>query len=270
VATTPRLPGPDLTHARSRGRPVARAAPAVAVLAGLVAQAELIVAFINVPLGLAVHGLLLAGLLAAFPLVPRGPLRRVLPALALLPLLRILSLTVPIPALPPLAWHALVGLPLLAGIVLAARASDLRPADLGLRLPPAPGFGWRVALAGIPLGIVAALAAPRAIPPADGPNELVLGVLLAFTFAGVVEELLFRGVLQRVLRDVYGRWAFVVANLLFMAAYLPTLSAPLIAVMGAAGILFGWSVARSGSVWPAAVGHGLLVAVVVVWPVMLS
>jgi membrane protease YdiL (CAAX protease family) len=83
--------------------------------------------------------------------------------------------------------------------------------------------------------------------------------------------LLFRGLLQRVLRPLYGRWSLVVANLLFTAAYLPTQSLPVILLMAAAGLLFGWSVERTGSLWPAMAGHGLLaVTATVIWPAFLG
>jgi uncharacterized protein len=271
MAVAPRTRNQDRVRRSAASDRAFQPAIIVAVLAVLIVQAELVVTFVNVQVGVLAHALLVAGLLGSFGFVPRGPTRRALPALAMVPVLRILSLTMPIPAIPPIFWFGLVGPPLLVGILLAARAGHVRPRDLGLRPPSAPDIGWRVVLAGPPLGIIAGALSPPAVTAPQGANEIVLGLLLVFLFAGVTVELLFRGLLQNLLRPMYGRWAFVFANVLFVAVYLSTLSVALVLVMAAAGLLFGWSVAKTGSVWPAAVSHGLLAVVaVVVWATILG
>ena len=104
--------------------PLAFTVPAyVAAIAG----AEFVVARVGVVPGLICHALILLALLDHYAWQRSAPYRRALPVLALAPLLRILSLAMPIGAVPRLYWYVLVGLPLLAGVMLAGRLLDVGP-----------------------------------------------------------------------------------------------------------------------------------------------
>src|SRR5215212_3244527 len=82
---------------------------------------ELTGARVDPLLGVLADALLVPILLSHFAFAPRTNHRRIYPVLALLPLLRILSYTMPIKQVPQLYWYALVGLPLLVGAGLTAR-----------------------------------------------------------------------------------------------------------------------------------------------------
>lgn len=78
-------------------------------------------------------------------------------------------------------------------------------------------------------------------------------LLLAALLPGVVEEVLFRGVvLHGLRRNLSSGAAIVVCALLFAALHLsPWRFLPQFAF----GCLLGWLALRSGSVWPAAIAH---------------
>jgi membrane protease YdiL (CAAX protease family) len=228
--------------------------PILTVLAIVVA--EVVVAFVDPVAGAVLHGLLLLGLLLGWMAVGD----RALLVLALVPLGRVTSL-----ALTPRgdgAWaYLLTGLPLLVAVLWMRRGSTAPM----VRSRPA----WHaiaVALAGVPLGLLAW--ALFDLPPAGG-MVIPLAALVVFVFAGVLEELLFRGLVQRALTRPVGARDFAVADLLFVAAYLPTRDVGLIIWMAVLGLGAGYYVRRTGGLTAVAVAHGLLAAgALVIWPAL--
>jgi membrane protease YdiL (CAAX protease family) len=195
-------------------------------------------------------------------LAPSHPLPRALPALALLPLLRILSVTMPVRVLPQISWYALIGVPLLLGVVLTARVLDLPASRVGLRVQ-----GWwpgqaLIALSGLPLAVIA-FALLKAEPLIAKTNvsvgPVLVDALILLIFVGFTEELVFRGVLQQVAVDVFGRAGLLWSSALFACMSLGSLSPRYVLFMLLVGLFFAWCVDRTGSLWGVAVAHGFLV-----------
>jgi uncharacterized protein len=200
---------------------------------------------------------------AARSLTPSHPLPRALPALALLPLLRILSVTMPVRVLPQISWYALIGVPLLLGVVITARVLDLSASGLVLRVQ-----GWwpwqpLIALSGLPLAVIAlALMQPEPlIARTDvGVGPVLVSALILLIFVGCTEELVFRGVLQHVAVDVFGRAGLVWSSALFAFMYLGSLSPSYVLFMLLVGLFFAWCVDRTGSLWGVAAAHGVFIS----------
>jgi membrane protease YdiL (CAAX protease family) len=191
---------------------------------------------------------------------------RLFPALALVPLLRLVSLALAVRS--PIAFYCAAGAPVLFATVLVARAlglrSMLRVRDIRRRSQ------WPVALAGIPIGAAAALVFhPQPLVHDESWRTVLAGCIVVFVFGGVLEELLFRGVVQRSL-DCFGASAVVVANLLFTSTYLASGSVAVVLAAAAGGLLAGWWARRTGIVVGVAAAHGLIAAgYLVLWPVLL-
>ena len=80
----------------------------------------------------------------------------------------------------------------------------------------------------------------------------ILGVVVA---PAVVEEMFFRGVVQRGLQRRWRRWpALIVTALVFAGIHMQPLSFPVLFVLG---LEFGWLYQRTGSLWPAVTAHGV-------------
>lgn len=212
------------------------------------------------------HGVLIIVLLVAAALRPSGRWRALPAALAVVSLLRLLSLGMPFVGMPSPVRALLVSGPLLLAVVLVLRLPGMSVAALGLR----PRSWWRqglVALTGLPLGAAAALAGLPG-PDAAGDGWLqVTGFAVAWVIAAVVEELVFRGVVQQAAAAVLGRGAFLCSTAVFAAAYVGSGSATVAAVVG---LVFGVGVQLTGSVVGVAVAHALLtVSAVWWWPLLL-
>lgn len=246
-----------------------------------IVAAEAVVTFVSAGLGVLVHALVLLLLLNHVVMVLRRRAARaetptpdrehggVLLGLALVPLLRLLSLTVPVRGAPLLAWYAFAGVPLLVGIALTARFLGLSWSELGLR-PRRWPVQLLIGVSGVPLGLLAfVLLRPQPLVATLAWRPLAIAALTLFIFAGLTEELLFRGLLRPLAWRVFGNFELVWTSLLFAGVYIASRSPVLVALMVALGLLWGWCVRRTGSLWGAVIAHGLfIVGLLLVWPLL--
>ncbi|MEA2492840.1 MAG: protease family protein, partial [Thermoleophilaceae bacterium] len=175
--------------------------------------AEAVAAFIAPVPAATIDAVVLTALLGQY--VASG--RRVYAALALVPLLRLTSVAVALQH--PLLFYVVSGVPVLLAVGLAADALDLpgvlRLDQIRLRSQWHIALG-AVALSGLasPLLRLAPVTADRSLPGLLGAAAIV------FAFAGLLEELVFRGIVQGASAPLLGAWAVPAANALFSATYL--------------------------------------------------
>jgi membrane protease YdiL (CAAX protease family) len=91
------------------------------------------------------------------------------------------------------------------------------------------------------------------------------------TVTVVVEEIVFRGLLQGALQRIAGRLGAVAATALFACAYLGGGPAGVVVAIAVAGAVFAYGFARSGNLYGAIAGHyALALGAFVVWPLLLG
>lgn len=196
------------------------------------------------------------------------PLYHVPLVLALVPLLRVLSVTMPVPELRQPYWYALDGFPLLVAVATVARAAGISRSTIGLGRPACWAYQALIALTGIPLGVAAYLILR---PPWEGaragwPELLLYGAML-LVFSGFTEEIVFRGMVQRALQEAFGTVAILWSSAAFAIMYIGSLSAAFVLFIGCVGLFFGWLTRRTGSILGVGVAHGgLSVGMFLVWP----
>ncbi|MUV56563.1 CPBP family intramembrane glutamic endopeptidase [Halogeometricum sp. CBA1124] len=92
--------------------------------------------------------------------------------------------------------------------------------------------------------------------------NLLLGWFFGFAIAAFQEETLFRGFLQGLLQDRYGRSVAIVgqATIFTLAhlGYYPVSAWPLLLVVFLVGLVTGWLVDRRGTLLPAGIAHGFV------------
>jgi len=200
-------------------------------------------------------GILLTAL-AQFALQPQRVYARVLPALSLVSLLRILSMTLVVNWFDAIWLNPLVCLPLLVGIGLTLRLLELTPQQVGLS--PLPR-GWQglIAASGVPLGLgLYWLSKPA--PPEFPSLWLFLFAGVALFLTGFVEELLFRGLVTNVLLQFFGLLGLALATILFGFMYLGTLSPGLILWMLGFGFCAGLCLKHTQSILGIGIAHGIM------------
>ena len=238
------------------------------LIPGLIAAicaAELVVDLVHIGIGALLQALVLVAIVILQARTGRPTNRRALVPLALVPLLRLLSLTVPLPGVPVTYWVAIVGAPLLGAGLLAARAAGLGPRQLGLTRG---SFGPQAAvmLFGVPVGLGAALVAPDApwIVESASAGQLVGVLLVLVVFVAFTEELIFRGVIQGGLGTAYSSGAVPLTALLYGTSYLGSLSFEYTAYMAGVGLVYGAVAQRTGSILGTTASHAILVIVALV------
>jgi membrane protease YdiL (CAAX protease family) len=204
------------------------------------------------------------------PLALGDPTVRLLPAVALVPLMRLLSLTMPAPALPPMTWIVLAGAPLLLAVAATARLVALNVREIGLAARPSDGLSLAVMAVSIPVGLgLAQLVPSESVPPMQTPLTSGLVALVLVSCGALPEELIFRGVLQPLVVRQTGRIGIVLVALVHAATYAGTGSLLVVGLMAVIGFLYGSEVARTGSLWTPLVGHSLIaVCATVVAPLL--
>lgn len=235
----------------------------------IIVTAELLGVAIGIVPSIVCHAVLIVVLFNHYILVNHAAYRRILPIFALAPLLRILSLIMPLTNVPQTYWYVLIGLPLLVAMILTLRLLRLSWASVGLRL-----HAWSsqllIASSGLPCSIVAFLIGrPQPLVTTLDWQYLLPSAVVLLVFTAFVEELLFRGMLQRVATDTFGRVGMLYSSAMFVALYLGSRSLSYIIFVGVLGLFWSWCVYRTRSLWGTVFAHGFVnIGMLLIWPLV--
>jgi membrane protease YdiL (CAAX protease family) len=239
----------------TRARETRRVVAPIAVL--VVAEAAILLQ--EMVFGLLVHA---TALFVLFGMIALGGYHRVLEALVFVPLLRLLNLGTGIISFDPFLWLVGVYTLLLGSLGLVMRGQGIRSVDIGLSLH-ASRRQWLVAAAGVVigavLGVIQWLFELESLPVAPTVQNAVLSVLVLGVLVGFVEEVLFRGLLQRWLADVVStRTAIVVVSVLFGFMHSIWFNVGDVAFAFAVSLLMGWLYARTRVFWSIWAIHAMI------------
>lgn len=229
---------------------------ALAYLAAVTA-AELVTSLVSPLGGIVFHIAILVTLVIHATVATGSSQRRFFLALALAPLIRLLSLTMPLNLFPQIYWYAIIALPLLTATFLVSRRLGFRLSEIGFT------FNNRraqlaTALVGLPLGVVEYfILKPTPLIQGMTPGGLLLPAFILLVGTGFTEEVTFRGVLQRSAGETLGRWGLIYVAVLFAVMHIGYLSVVDVAFVFGVGLLFGWIVKKTGSIFGVTLAHGL-------------
>ena len=224
---------------------------------------ELLTAFKDFAAGLAVHIVILFLLMIHASFISRSntSLSRLLTALSLAPLLRILSLSLPLWHFTTLEWLGIISIPLIVACIATISALKLRPGDVGLTLGPARRLPWQglIALLGLPLGVLEY----SILRPSSWLADYSLGNVALALFAlagatGLAEELIFRGILQRCATDLVGDAGIIYVAVVFAALHISFLSWADLVFVFLVALLFGAIVKKTGTLTGVIAAHTLV------------
>lgn len=248
--------------------------PALPYLLYLLAltMAEFLTALSTPQVGLVLHGLLLVGLFFQAAFSVRKIQYRLYLILALAPLVRLLSLSMPLLQFELTNWYMLIGLPLLAAAFIAMRQSDYKPAQVGLVLGRKWGLQMLVAVSGLGLGYLEYLILrPEPLVESLTWVQLWYPALVLLVFTGFLEEWIFRGLLQQAALQGLGRWGLVYTAAVFAVLHIGYQSGMDILFVFLVGLFFSLVVQRSGSIWGVTLAHGLTnIALFLIFPFYLG
>ena len=224
-----------------------------------IASAELLTVYLQPMVGVLCHGLVLIALLIQSGLIAEPQQRNLTLALGLVPLIRILSLSLPLAQLPQVYWFPLIYAPLLAATVVVMWIVGLKASDVGLvsrELPFQISLGL---VTGLAFGIVEYLIIrPESLITGFTFEQVWLPAVILLCTTGFVEELMFRGVLQRLAGPAMGSWKGIIyVSLIFAILHLGSLSLLDVIFVLFVAFFFGAIVKRTGSLIGVTLSHGI-------------
>jgi membrane protease YdiL (CAAX protease family) len=245
---------------------------ALAYLSALI-LAEVLTTLIDPRAGMILYGLILIALLLQAALSSHQPEYRFLVALSLVPLIRLVSLALPLANFPLIYWYALVGVPLFIATILCVHLTGLKPDQISLR------FSWRglpvqllIGLSGLAIGYIEYLIlSPDPLIPELHWDIVWLPALILLLFTGFLEELIFRGVIQTASIELLGRLGILFVALVFTLLHLGYHSILDMIFVFVVALFYGVLVHRFGSLLGVSISHGLTnITLYLVFPFLLS
>ena len=224
-----------------------------------IALAEWVTIEIGLMGGLVFHFIILFSLILHATFTTRHPHRKLYFSLSLAPLIRILSLSIPLAHFSPIYWYLIISVPMLAAAFTAIRILNFRPSEVGLSLQRSTlQVQVLVGLTGIGFGLLEYwILSPEPLIPALTWERILLPALIFLMATGFTEELVFRGVIQRSSLEVMGPWGLVYTAAAFSVLHIGYFSWMHWGLVFLIGLFFGWVVKKTGSILGVSLSHGL-------------
>lgn len=188
-------------------------------------------------------------------------------SLLLVPVLRVFNLGFPPFTDNPLVFIGVVYVSLLLSSIIIVRSQKLSLSQLGLTRSDArlilPG-----AILGLGFGGVQFVFSLEPLEYAPSLQNYALAIITTGLLVGLVEEIIFRGLLQRWATSLFGRWASIIGvSILFGFMHSVWLAPMDIVFAGAVSVLLGWIYAETNNLWFIASIHAMInVGAFVVFP----
>lgn len=182
---------------------------------------------------------------------------RSLLVLALLPLIRLMSYSIPLQIFPQYLWHLILGIPVAVSIILICRTPYFNWKDFYFDYFPVP-YIILFSIFGIPLGIAGEMI-QAGQDQGTGPNIflIVITAAILFVFSALLEEIVFRGLLTDAFTHIFDRRVDLLVNILYASMFIGSLSVYFILFMGLVGLIFSYFVNRTWSLWPSVFANWL-------------
>jgi hypothetical protein len=227
----------------------------------LVAFAELLTVY-DAKYGIAFHALILFALLihSALILSSDPEFSRLLMVLILAPLIRILSLSMPVTYFNYLSWFSIISIPLFIAMFTCVYLQRLKPGDVGLALPELKYLPLNLAviLLAFPFGILEYHILKPGILVEPTFEALIIPVLIMVVCTGFLEELAFRGLMQYHATRAMGFYGIILISALFGVLHIGNLTIFDVLLAGSIGFIYAVIVRRTGSIYGVSISHGII------------
>ena len=221
--------------------------------------AEAITSFVDPIFGLVLHSIIMISLLILSSLkYGEKPSSKFFLSLSLAPLIRIISLSVPLTYFPRYTWYIVVNIPLLVAVLTMMRVQGIGFKDAGIKFSkPLTQIG--IALTGIPLGFIDYLILkPESIAQGLSFWNLTLLAIGLGLSTGFVEELVFRGLMQPSAVEVFGeRLGLIGVAVVFAALHIGWFSMIDLAFVFSIGLFYGFVTLKTGNIMGVSLSHGI-------------
>ena len=192
----------------------------------------------------------------------RAKLSSILLALTLVPLIRILSLVMPLSHFPRIQWFVIIGVAVYLAFFVLLIQQKINIKKCGLQLPTKKHIPIEIGiiLLGMPLGIIEYyILRPTPFIDALSLENLIIAILILFIATGLMEELIFRGLLQNKSIDILGVWPGILfVTLIFATLHIGNLSLLDVSLVFCIGGLYGVVVNTTKTIIGVSISHTIV------------
>jgi hypothetical protein len=232
---------------------------------GMLIVTETLTTLVVPQIGLLLYtGLLLYLLFLVLQWWEYPPMRRLLVCLIFAPLIRMISLSMPLVGFPMTYWYLATSIPLFAAVLYARRMLELPWQETGMQLGRGhPALAIIVQMLISLVGLIFGYTEYHILQPAPLVGSLTwqhvwFPALVLMVSTGFFEELLFRGVMQRVARETLGVWgSILLVSLIFAILHIGYQSLLDLLFVFVAGLFFGVMFEWTRSLIGITIAHGL-------------
>ncbi len=181
-----------------------------------------------------------------------------LKCLTLAPLIRILSVSMPISSLQQIHWYIIINFPLFMVISLMIKSHQINLNDIGLRIGKLD-IQLSVALTGFVLGIIDfLLLRPSPLIKSLTIETFIVPALILLIFTGLSEELIFRGIIQRSAERVIGNiQGLLFTSILFASMHIGWKSIEDLVFVFFVGLFYGYIFQKTRCILGITISHGI-------------
>jgi membrane protease YdiL (CAAX protease family) len=264
--------------ARPRGKPLAAGLSGIGIAAFLglyllgITSAELVTTYRSHLLGQAYHGVLLTLILLFAIFNSDSKSQKLLMALGLAPLIRLISLSIPQLNINFMGGYVLTGIVLLIAAVVVYRLAGYKPSQIGLALGQYLPLQLVIGVAGLGLGFIEYLILrPDPLVSSFRLQSIFLPALILFIFPAFIEELIFRGLMQHPSAGTYKKAGLLYISLLFAVLHIGYKSWLDLIFVFIIGLVFSLVVEKTRSLIGVTLAHGLaVISLFLVFPFLLA
>ena len=182
--------------------------------------------------------------------------------LTLVPLIRILSLVMPLSHFPRIQWFIIIGVAVYLAFFVLLFQQKINIKECGLRFPTKKHIPIEVGiiLLGIPLGFAEYyILRPTPFIDSFSIENIIVAVLILFIATGLMEEVIFRGLLQKKSTDILGVWPGILfITLIFAVLHIGNLSLLDVLLVFSIGGLYAVVVKTTKTVIGVSISHTLV------------
>ena len=223
-----------------------------------IVAAEIVTAHYNVEYGLIIHTIILAALLINSSVTRSHNFSNLLRAMMILPMIRIIGLTIPLMQVKELYWFPVIAIPLFAASFVLMRSQKLNRKKVGLVLGNIP-IQLAVALSGVVLGFTEyIILKPQPLISTLSLETVLFASIILIISTGFAEELLFRGILQKNAEKILGNiWGLLYVAILFTALHIGWNSLLDLLFVFCVALFYGYTFQKTGSLFGITFSHGI-------------
>ncbi|NLF03263.1 MAG: CPBP family intramembrane metalloprotease [Anaerolineales bacterium] len=223
----------------------------------MISAAEVLANLVNPHAGIVLYGFVLVAFLVHSAASWRYPIHRLLLTLAFAPLIRLLSMSLPLARFPLLYWYLITSVPLYAAAVVITRVLKMDRRELGFVWgKPLTQLG--IGLTGLAFGVIEYLILrPEPLVESLSLGSVWLPALILVVSTGLAEELIFRAIMQRAAIGALGASGIVYVAGLFAVLHLGYKSLADFVFVFIVALFFGWAMQRTRSIVGITIAHGL-------------